>query len=118
MDPYLTVAPLVWTLPSSQYSSLVFLPHSIFLFFLKTLKVHSLAVNLQPFDSNIQIKINFFCKLETWLTSVNVRDLLSAMRNWTDLLPTTLFAILFAIHTSTSSHAAYVENISLSLHKW
>ncbi|GFZ01002.1 hypothetical protein Acr_14g0006370 [Actinidia rufa] len=37
--------------------------------------------------------------------------------NWTDHLPTALLVVLFAIHTRPS-HAAYVENTSLSLHKW
>ncbi|GFS34988.1 hypothetical protein Acr_00g0037170 [Actinidia rufa] len=55
------------------------------------------------------IEIKFFHRLGTCLTSVNVTDLPSTMRNWTDHLPTTLLAVLFAIHIRPW-HAAYVEN--------
>ncbi|GFY93545.1 hypothetical protein Acr_08g0019410 [Actinidia rufa] len=95
------------------------LVHSSFisLFLLKILKIPSLAAMLQPIKSSIPMKIKFFRSLGTCRTSINVIDLLSAMRNRIVPLPTTLFVVLFAIRTSPS-HAAYVENIFLSLQKW
>ncbi|GFY88731.1 hypothetical protein Acr_06g0006710 [Actinidia rufa] len=117
LDPCQTVAPPIWTLFSNRYSPPVFFPHSISLFPLETLRIPSLASKLHPFESSIPIEIKFFHRLGTCLTSVNVTDLPSAMRNQTDPLPTTLLDMLFAIHIRPS-HAAYVENTSLSLHKW
>ncbi|GFY84997.1 hypothetical protein Acr_03g0017710 [Actinidia rufa] len=99
------------------YSPPVFLPHNISLFSLETLRVSPLVSKLHPFESNIPMEVKFFCRLRTCLTSVNITDLLSAMRNQIDHLPTTLLAVLFAIHIRPS-HAAYVDNTSLSLHKW
>ena len=110
--------PLVCTTEEISFLT-VFLPYSISLFPLETLKVPPLASKLHPFESSIPMKIKFFRRLGTCLTSVNVKDLLSAMRNWTDPFSTTLLAVLFASHIHPS-HAAYIENtsLSLSLHKW
>ncbi|GFS30464.1 hypothetical protein Acr_00g0012080 [Actinidia rufa] len=83
-------APPVWTLPSSRYSPLVFLPLNISLFFLEILKIPPLAAMLQPIESSILMEIKFFRTLGICRTSVNVIDLLSAMRNQTIPFSTTL----------------------------
>ncbi|GFY95641.1 hypothetical protein Acr_10g0010260 [Actinidia rufa] len=117
LDSCRTTTLPIWTLPSSRYSPLVFLPRSISLFLLEILKIPPLAAILQPIESSIPMEIKFFRSLGTCRTSVNIADLPSAMRNRTVPLPTTLFVVLFVIRTSPS-HVAYVENIFLSLQKW
>ncbi|GFS46644.1 hypothetical protein Acr_00g0103480 [Actinidia rufa] len=56
LDLCRTAAPLVWTLPSSRYSSLVFLLLQHFLFPLETLSIPPLASKLHRFESCISMK--------------------------------------------------------------
>ncbi|GFZ15820.1 hypothetical protein Acr_25g0002290 [Actinidia rufa] len=113
LDPCQTIVSPIWTLLSSHYSPSVFFPHSISCFPWKLSEFLHLVSKLHPFESSILMEINFFCRLGTYLTSVNVTNLPSAMQNRTDPLPITLLAVLF-IHPYTSL-ACYIYREYLSV---
>ncbi|GFS42561.1 hypothetical protein Acr_00g0080560 [Actinidia rufa] len=107
LDPYRTAAPPVWTLPSSRYSPLVFLPLQHFLFPLETLSVPPLGSKLHRFESCISMK-HALPRSPSWISRLPCGTGLFICQQ--------LFVVLFAIRTSPS-HATCVENTSLSLHK-
>ncbi|GFS44225.1 hypothetical protein Acr_00g0089250 [Actinidia rufa] len=108
LNPYRKAAPLVWILPSSRYSPLVFIPLQHFLFPVETLSVPPLALKLHRFESCISMK-HVLPRSPSWISRLSCGTRLFLYQQ--------LFVVLFAICTSPS-HATCVENISLSLHKW